>query len=111
MDHRHERAPGRPMIEATIAPVAALLIVDEEQAQLRALSETLRLRGYATVGAASPSDALRLLEAQRFDLLLTDLNLPGMDGIALLKAALATDPDLVGIVMTGEGTIGSAVEA
>ena len=46
-----------------------------------------------------------------FDLLLADLMMPGMDGITLLRAALQIDPQLVGIIMTGEGTISTAVEA
>ena len=47
----------------------------------------------------------------KFDLLLTDLMMPEMDGIALLQAARQKDPDLVGVIMTGEGTIRTAVEA
>ena len=46
-----------------------------------------------------------------FDLLLTDLMMPGMDGIQLLRQALEIDPNLVGIIMTGQGTIPTAVEA
>ena len=51
------------------------------------------------------------LAKQNFDLLLTDLMMPGMDGIQLLRKALESDPNLVGIIMTGQGTIPSAVEA
>jgi len=99
------------MTDTALDPIANLLIVDDEPAQLLALSNTLRPRGYTTVGAATPGEALTLLRGQTFDLLLTDLNLPGMDGIALLREALTIDPDLVGILMTGEGTISTAVEA
>src|SRR5262249_5481176 len=55
--------------------------------------------------------ALLELEKTEFDLLLSDLMMPEMDGIALLQAALKKNPDLVGIIMTGEGTITTAVEA
>ncbi len=48
---------------------------------------------------------------QRFDVLITDLMMPAMDGIALLRAALELDNDLVSVVMTGHGTIDTAVEA
>jgi len=51
------------------------------------------------------------MQSAKFDLLLTDLMMPGMDGIALLEAALETDPELVGVIMTGEGTIATAVDA
>jgi light-regulated signal transduction histidine kinase (bacteriophytochrome) len=59
-------------------------------------------------------DALRaamVVDATRFDVLITDLTMPNMNGVALLREALAIDADLVGIVMTGHGTIDTAVEA
>jgi CheY-like chemotaxis protein len=88
-----------------------LLIVDDEFDLMTALREMLRLQGYEAVGAASARQALEALQAQSFDLLLTDLMMPEMDGIALLQAALDLDPYLVGIVMTGQGTVQTAVEA
>jgi two-component system, sensor histidine kinase and response regulator len=91
--------------------LGSLLIVDDEAAQLAALSNTLSQRGYAIVGVSSGEQALDILATQVFDLLLTDLKMPGMDGIALLRAALEIDSNLVGILMTGHGTIATAVEA
>ena len=88
-----------------------LLIVDDEVELKLALCETLAEEGYATVGAASGEEALKALARQDFDLLLSDLMMPGMDGVQLLRKALELDPNLVGIIMTGQGTISSAVEA
>lgn len=88
-----------------------ILIVDDEIVHMKALCNTLRDQGYETVGFSSPSAALAQLEHTEFDLLLTDLMMPEMDGIALLQAALKKRPNLVGIIMTGEGTITTAVEA
>lgn len=92
-------------------PVSHLLVVDDDEPQRKALCETLAEQGYSAVGLDGPEAALAALRERKFDLLLTDLTMPGMDGIALLRAALARDSDLVGIIMTGQGTIGSAVEA
>jgi len=94
----------------TPAP-ARLLIVDDEVAQMQALCDTLHDQGYATVGFSNGEAALAALRASPFDLLLSDLMMPGMDGITLLRTALQVDPTLVGIIMTGEGTIATAVEA
>lgn len=91
--------------------LARILIVDDEAANLRALCDTLRDKGYETEGAASGEDALRALNAQPFDLLLTDLMMPGIDGVELLTAAFKIDPQLVGILMTGQGTVETAVSA
>jgi len=91
--------------------LAQILIVDDEAAQMKALCDTLRDEGYATTGFASAKAALHELRTQKFDLILTDLMMPEMDGITLLRSALETDPNLIGIIMTGEGTISSAVEA
>jgi len=87
------------------------LIVDDEAAQMQALCNTLGDNGYETQGFTDGIAALEALGKVRFDLLLADLMMPGMDGIALLQAAKQIDQDLVGIIMTGEGTITSAVEA
>ena len=95
----------------TDAAKARLLIVDDEAAQMQALCDTLEDNGYETVGCSGGEAALVALQGAPFDLLLADLMMPGMDGIGLLRAALAIDPTLVGIIMTGEGTISSAVEA
>jgi signal transduction histidine kinase len=99
------------------APLARILVVDDESELRVALCRTLEAQGYATSGAVSGLEALNLLraaavgETARFDILITDLMMPFMDGIALLREASAIDPDLVSVVMTGHGTIATAVEA
>jgi signal transduction histidine kinase len=90
---------------------ARLLIVDDEAAQMRALCDTLDQEGYATRGFTSGLEAVAALREQPFDLLLTDLMMPQIDGIALMRACHAVDRDLACIVMTGNGTIASAVDA
>ena len=90
---------------------ARLMIVDDEAAQLRALCDTLSLEGYATSGFSSAQQALAELKPGAADLLLTDLMMPEMDGIALIQAAQTIDPTLAAIVMTGHGTIDTAVQA
>jgi signal transduction histidine kinase len=102
---------GEANLPQAASPLARLLIVDDEEAQLRALCDTLELEGYAPSGFASPSEALAKLQPDAFDLLLTDLTMPGMDGIELLQAAQRVDRDLAAIVMTGHGTIDTAVKA
>nr|WP_314605843.1 response regulator [uncultured Janthinobacterium sp.] len=88
-----------------------ILIVDDELAHVRALCDTLRGQAYDTTGLASGEAALSLLAVESFDLLLVDLMMPGMNGIAVVEAARKIDPDLACIIMTGEGTIASAVQA
>jgi signal transduction histidine kinase/DNA-binding response OmpR family regulator len=95
----------------TDSGTARLLIVDDEAALMTALCKTLELEGYVTTGFTSAREALKHLAEREFDILLTDLMMPEMDGIALLRAAQEIDRDLVGIVMTGHGTIDTAVKA
>jgi signal transduction histidine kinase len=96
---------------------ARILIVDDAAALVAAVSGALQAQGYSTAGAGSGAEALQLLraaaagESDAFDVLLTDLVMPGMDGIALLRAAQDIDGDLVSIIMTGHGTVNTAVEA
>jgi two-component system, sensor histidine kinase and response regulator len=88
-----------------------LLIVDDESAQMKALCDTLTIEGFATTGFVSAAAALAEFRAQEFDLLLTDLMMPEMDGITLLAAAREISPDVVAIVMTGHAAIDTAVKA
>ncbi len=88
-----------------------ILVVDDEAANVDALRMTLGTRGYDLTGCSDAQSALAALEQDRFALLLADLNMPGMGGVELLQLAQARDPDLVGVIMTGEGTIATAVEA
>jgi two-component system, sensor histidine kinase and response regulator len=89
----------------------SLLVVDDEVAQMQALCATLEIEGYRTTGYSSPHEALDNLRPGQHELLLTDLMMPELDGIELIKAARAIDPDIAGVVMTGHGTIDTAVAA
>jgi two-component system, sensor histidine kinase and response regulator len=88
-----------------------LLIVDDETAQMRALCDTLTYEGYETRGFDSPREALAQLRTGEFDLLLTDLMMPDLDGIGLIAAVARIDPEIGAVVMTGHGTIDTAVQA
>jgi signal transduction histidine kinase len=94
-----------------------ILIVDDEVDLVAALCQVLQEQGYSTAGAASGPAALDALRAATaaettpFDVLITDLMMPDMSGVELLREALAIDADLIGIVMTGHGTIETAIEA
>lgn len=94
-----------------LAPKASLLIVDDDVTQLKALCDTLESQRYATSGFTRAADALDSLRDSTFDLLLTDLQMPAMNGIELLRRAQAIDGDLAAVVMTGHGTLDTAVEA
>ena len=88
-----------------------ILVVDDEPELKTILVESILKQGYEVTGCSSAVKALAAMREQNFDLLLTDLMMPEMDGIALLRATLEIDPHVVGIMMTGQGTIQTAVDA
>jgi DNA-binding NtrC family response regulator len=90
---------------------ATLLVVADQAAHMHALCQTLEQEGYVTNGFTSAKEALAALGHGKFELILTDLMMPEMDGIAFLRAAQQIDPRIVGVVMTGHGTIDTAVAA
>jgi PAS domain S-box-containing protein len=91
--------------------VGKILVVDDEIELKNGLVDALSKQSYDARGYTSGHEALEALRAEDFDLLISDLMMPGMDGIALIKAALEIDPHLVAIIMTGQGTIQTAVDA
>jgi two-component system, NtrC family, response regulator AtoC len=88
-----------------------ILIVDDESNARAALSEILREEGYATETAADGFKALGKLDEFGPDVILTDLKMPGLDGITFMEKARAAAPGASFVVMTAFGTISSAVEA
>lgn len=91
--------------------MASILIVDDEEGLREFLSEALSDDGHDTVTAESGEAALGLLAKRGFDLMVTDLKMPGMSGLDLLRSAKEDKPDLEVIVLTAHGTVDSAVEA
>jgi DNA-binding NtrC family response regulator len=88
-----------------------ILIVDDEEGMRRLLSRVLTREGYETSTVANGVEALRLVASERFDLVVTDIKMPEMDGLQLLQELKAFEPLLPIIVITAYGTIENAVQA
>jgi len=88
-----------------------VLIVDDEKNYPPILSAVLQAEGFEALTAASGQEALYQLENADVDLVLTDMKMPGMDGMSLLEQIKKKDPDLPVILMTAYGTVDKAVEA
>ncbi len=88
-----------------------ILIVDDDRIIVESLAEFLELEGYEAVGAASFAEALTALERQPCQLAITDINMPETDGFELLRVIRQRYPEIVVVMITGYGTIESAVEA
>src|SRR5919198_740462 len=88
-----------------------ILIVDDEANARTALADLLRDEGYSIETAADGFKALPKLGDFQPDLLLTDLRMPGMDGLALLRKSREIDPETAAVVMTAHGGVDTAVAA
>ena len=78
---------------------------------MRALCDTLEYEGYKTYGFTAPAEALAAMRERSYDLLLADLQMPGTNGIDLMKSAQLIDPTLVAVIMTGHGALETAIAA
>jgi len=90
---------------------ARILLVDDERIALRNLEHVLSKEGHRTTATQSGSHALELLDAQPFDLVLTDMKMDKVDGMQLLRRCKAHHPDIEVIMITGFATLESAVAA
>jgi PAS domain S-box-containing protein len=94
-----------------ISVIGKILVVDDEAELKNALVEALSAQSFEVRGFTSGAHALSALREEAFDVLISDLMMPEMDGITLIEKALEIDPHLVTIIMTGQGTIQTAVDA
>ena len=92
-------------------PPGTIIIVDDEIESMTAMRDFLSELGYQAKGYLSGRDAVKALQEHGCDLLMTDLMMPEMDGITLMKTAKEIDPQIICIMVTGYGTIQTAVEA
>ena len=100
-----------PSITSTAPPPARLLIVDDEPAVLEVFHEYLGLQGYSVSTAPSGEEAVRVIPQLLPDIILTDINLPGLSGLEVMRFAKTVDPEVGVIVVTGHASASNAIEA
>ena len=109
-------APGTVTSEPGIrnpepGTAAKLLVVDDERSMRELLSIVLRREGYAVTLAENGRAAIDHLERARFDLLISDIKMPDMTGVDVLRSAKRIDPDILGIMITAFASADTAIEA
>jgi DNA-binding NtrC family response regulator len=93
------------------APPKRILVVDDEPQILGFLKELFELDGWDVNAAPSGPEGIERIERERYDVILTDLKMPGADGIEILRTAKKIQPDVEVVLMTAYGTVDSAIEA
>jgi two-component system response regulator HydG len=88
-----------------------ILVVDDRRALAETLADGLADRGYDARAAESGAEALQLLQDEQVDLLVTDLRMPGVDGLQLLEQSRRLDPERAVIMMTAFGAVDTAIES
>jgi DNA-binding NtrC family response regulator len=92
-------------------PGFRVLLVDDETVFTKNMSKLLKNRGYQVTAVNSGDTAIRELEQNRFDVMVLDLKMPGMDGITTLKESVKLGLFTETLILTGHGSIDSALEA
>jgi DNA-binding NtrC family response regulator len=101
---RHSATP-------TATRVPRVLLVDDERRLLNELATVLQGTGVVVVTACDGREAIELMESSSFDVVVSDIGLPGMDGLSMLRAMCAKDVDVPVVFLTGGPTLETAVEA
>jgi len=92
-------------------PAEKILVVDDEQSMTQFLGIVLRKEGYSVTTVNNGKDALERTRAEDFDVVITDIKMPGMDGIQLLQGIKKHDPSLPVVIMTAYASQQSAIDA
>ena len=92
-------------------PMSKILIVDDDLEILETIAKVLKEEGYAVDTASSGTGAIKHIDDEFYDLVVTDLKMPEVDGMMVLRHVVDHSPDTICIILTGYGTIDSAVEA
>jgi signal transduction histidine kinase len=103
--------PTRAALAAAQLPPPRVLVVDDEETVTVTLQGILELDGYSVTASTSGEIALELMRTHPFEVVLTDLRMDGVDGLDLLRELHTISPDSVAIVLTGYGSLDSAVQA
>ena len=88
-----------------------LLVVDDEDVIRKGMRRILEAEGYQVTTSASGRTAIEKIQEQDFDVVITDLKMPGMDGIEVLKTIKILQPEVPVIIITGYSTVDTAVDA
>ena len=88
-----------------------VLVIDDEAIVRVSCERVLQPEGYEVVATSRGDEAIELMEREKFDIVLTDLKMPDMDGLEVLKIIKKRWPDVQVIIITGYGTISTAVQA
>lgn len=111
MINRISRPEGNPVAESNPETSPVVLVVDDESSMLRLCQRALEGAAFQVITAKNSGQALEILARQPVSLLLADIRMPGLDGLQLLDLARRQNPGLATVVMTGFGTIETAISA
>lgn len=92
-------------------PVVSILLVDDEPMILSALSRLLRNHGYRVLTTTQPTEVAGILEKEKVEVLLSDIDMPKMKGTVLMAQIRSRFPEVVRILMTGRGSMDSVLQA
>jgi CheY-like chemotaxis protein len=105
---RHEASAAAPLLDELLGRI---LIVDDNARALRSMVDVLTAAGHDALGCASASEGLKQIERAAYDVIITDLQMPGMDGLAFIRALAERRVESQIVMVTAFASVASAVEA